>query len=106
MTADIIEEENQPLVLCVLLWAFDGREDQLTAYEDEVLELVGDHDGEVLQRLRTTATDEGPTEVQVIRFGSQAALDGYMADERRLALAPQRDLAIRRTEVMEATLLV
>lgn len=104
MSSDIIEEENQPLVLCVLLWAFDGREDQLTAYEDEVLDLVGDHDGEVLQRLRT-ADDDGPTEVQVIRFGSQASLDGYMADERRLALAPQRDLAIRRTEVMEATLL-
>lgn len=95
-----------PLVLCVLLWAHDGKHDDLTAYEDVVLELIGEHGGEVVQRLRMVAPGDGPTEMQVIRFGSSADLDRYMADERRLALAAQREAAVRRTEVMEATVLV
>lgn len=95
-----------PLVLCVLLWAHDGRHDDLTAYEDAVLELVGEHGGEVLQRLKMVAPGDGPTEMQVIRFGSRGDRDRYMADDRRLALAAQRDAAVRRTEVMEATVLV
>ena len=52
------------------------------------------------------APGDGPTEMQVIRFGSRGDRDRYMADDRRLALAAQRDAAVRRTEVMEATVLV
>ena len=88
------------VTLCVLLWARDGRAAELIAYEDRVLALLGDHDARVVFRGRATADGDAPTEVQVLTFGSDAALDTYMQDERRLAMSDQRDAAVARTEVI------
>lgn len=93
--------------LCVLLWARAGREADLSAYEDQVLGLLAEHDGHVIQRARTVAAkadDSEPTEVQLLRFASEAALDGFMHDDRRAALAGQRDAAIAMTEVLRVQL--
>ncbi len=93
--------------LCVLLWAHEGRDADLSAYEDQVLGLLGEHDGHVLQRARTVTGNgdhDHPTEVQLLRFASEAALDGFMNDARRTALADQRAAAIAMTEVMRVRL--
>ena len=93
--------------LCVLLWAHEGREAELSAYEDQVLGLLPEHDGHVIQRARTMAVkddDSEPTEVQFLRFASEAALDGYLRDARREALADQRKAAVAMTEVMRIQL--
>ena len=93
--------------LCVLLWAHEGRDADLSAYEDQVLNLLNEHHGQVVQRARTvprnTSSDE-PTEVQLLRFDSEAALDSYMQDPRREALADQREKAIAMTEIMRIQL--
>ena len=94
--------------LCVLLWAHEGREAELSAYEDQVLGLLAEHDGHLIQRARTVTAkgdDSEPTEVQLLRFTSEAALDGFTHDERRVALAGQRDAAIARTDVLRVRLL-
>jgi uncharacterized protein (DUF1330 family) len=88
--------------LCVLLWAKPGAEEALCAYEDTVLELMGDHGARVLQRMRTGGANGAPLEIQILKFPSQDALDGYMQDERRTALAGERDAAIARTDVLRA----
>jgi hypothetical protein len=90
---------DQPLLLCCLLWAAPGEADGLAAYEDAVLALVPEHDGEVVQRLRGPGGAAGPDEVQVFRFGTQADVDSYLADPRRTALAPERDRVVARTEL-------
>ena len=93
--------------LCVLLWAREGRDADLSAYEDQVLNLLAEHDGHVIQRANTVVRkgdDSEPTEVQLLRFASEGALDGYMQDARREALADQRDAAIAMTEVMRIQL--
>lgn len=90
--------------LCVLLWARAGEEEGLVAYEDRVLELVTEHGGRVLQRARTDGTGDQPLEIQLFTFESQTALDGYMCDERRTALADVRDRVVARTEMMRVTL--
>ena len=87
------------LLLCCLLWAAPGQAGGLAAYEDAVLAVVPDHDGEVVQRLRGPGGAEGPDEVQVFRFGSPAGLDSYLADPRRAALAGERDRGVARTEL-------
>jgi uncharacterized protein (DUF1330 family) len=92
------------LALCVLLWAHRGAEDALVAYEDRVLALVAGHGGRVLQRARSNGADGQPLEVQLLEFPSAAALNDYMTDDRRLALAGDRDRAIARTQVMEVEL--
>jgi uncharacterized protein (DUF1330 family) len=90
--------------MCVLLWAQPGERDALSAYEDAVLDLVPQHGGRVLQRVRSKGTGEEPAEVQLLTFPSAAALQDYMTDERRTSLADQRDLAVARTQVIDVDL--
>ena len=93
--------------LCVLLWAHEGRDADLSAYEDEVLGMLAEHGGQIIQRARVergkSSSDE-PTEVQLLRFASEAALEGYMNDARRVALADQREKIIAMTEIMRVKL--
>jgi uncharacterized protein (DUF1330 family) len=93
------------LTLCVLLWAHPGAEDSLFGYEDRVLDLVSDHGGRVLQRARSTGGDGQPLEIQLLEFPSAEALDDYMTDGRRLALAGERDRAVARTQVVQVELI-
>ena len=92
------------IVLCCFLWAHDGREAELTAYESRVLAFVQDAGGEVLSRVASDGSDGHPHEIQVFRFVSQAALDTYLNDPRRTALAAERDYAIARTELFPVSL--
>ena len=101
-----------PRTMCVLLWAHPGEHAALGAYEDRVLRLVPDHGGRVVQRGRNSGvqrgrgggTDGQPAEIQFLDFPSQAALDAYMADPRRTALAADRDRAVARTEIIDVEL--
>ncbi len=92
------------MTLCVLLWATPGREAALVTYEDTVLAIVAEHGGRVLQRVRGDGSDGQPFEVQLIAFSSQAGYDSYLTDDRRSALAAERDAAVERTEVIRVTL--
>jgi len=92
-----------PVELCVLLWAHPGHEEGLVAYEDRVLALVPAHGGTVLQRARTAGDAAQPLEVQFYRFPSEDALQSYLADDRRVALAAERDRVVFRTEIMRVT---
>lgn len=93
-----------PVVNCVLLWARPGMEAALSAYEDKVLRLVAAHGGRVLERgtvLPASQYDgEPPAEVQLLEMPSEASLDAYMNDPRRLAMAAERDTAIARTDLL------
>ena len=93
-----------PVVNCVLLWARPGMGAALRAYEDKVLRLVAEHGGRVLERgtvLPGSQLDgEPPAEVQFIEMPSEASLDAYINDPRRLAMAAERDAAIARTDLL------
>jgi uncharacterized protein (DUF1330 family) len=90
--------------MCVLLWARPGAEDGLIAYEDRVLGLIPEHGGRVLQRARGSGTAGQPLEIQMLEFPSAQELDAYMTDDRRRALAGERDKVISRTEVIDVQL--
>jgi uncharacterized protein (DUF1330 family) len=98
---------ENPVSLCVLLWAKPGKESALSSYEDRVLKLLADHGGRVLQRgsvladSRDSGYGELPTEVQFLEFPSEETLDAYLNDPRRLTLAAERDMAIARTDVLQ-----
>lgn len=88
------------LTFYVLLWSNPGMAEELIAYEDSVLAWVGEHGGTVLQRARSDGAEDRPLEIQLFEWGSQSAMDGFMSDPRRTALAAQRDRAIARTEIV------
>ena len=68
-----------------------------------MLRLVAEHGGRVLERgavLPGAQCDgEPPTEVQFIEMPSEAGLEAYMDDPRRVAMAGERDAAIARTDM-------
>ena len=90
----------------MLLWAREGQAQALVAYEDQVLPMIADHGGSVLYRARTTGPTQPdqPLEVHLIELPSEAAVERYLADERRTALAEQRERAVARTEVLRVDL--
>jgi hypothetical protein len=90
--------------LCCLLWARPGEAAALSEYEDRVLALLPRHGGEVVQRAVGDGDDGRPHEVQIYRFPGRSALDAYLADPDRAALAHERDRAIARTELFPVAL--
>jgi uncharacterized protein (DUF1330 family) len=84
----------------VFLWSRPGMEQALIAYEDAVLSLVDEHGGKVVHRARTDGADGRPLEIQLFEWASQEAIDAYMSDPRRTALAADREQAIARTEIV------
>jgi hypothetical protein len=93
------------VTLCVLLWAREGHEADLIAYEDQVLPLLPDHGGRVVQRARTSGAAGEPLEVHFLQFPTEGALDSYMRDERRATLLDLRETAVARTQVLRVDLL-
>jgi hypothetical protein len=87
-----------------LLWARPGTEAALVRYEDRVLELMADHGARVVQRARTDGANDAPLEIQILEYPSQTALGGYLADERRTALAAEREATVARTEILPVEL--
>jgi SAM-dependent methyltransferase len=101
---DRIMPITSPLTLCCLLWARSGLVADLAAYEDAVIALLADHDGALVQRAYGEGTAEHPDEVQIYSFPDQTALDGFLADPRRIALTDERDRVIARTELFPVSL--
>jgi hypothetical protein len=88
----------------VFLWPRPGMERALTAYEDAVLALVVEHDGKVLHRAWTDGAAGKPLEIQLFEWASADAMESFMADPRRAALAADRERAIARTEIVPVIL--
>ena len=92
------------MTLCVLLWPVDGQEEQLAAYEGEVLALLGRHGARLVSRVRNErVTGDQPLEVQLIELPDEAALEAFMRDPERLALAGRRDRCVARTEMLRVS---
>ena len=82
----------------------DSAQAALAAYEDKVLRFVPDDAGRVVQRARGSGGDGQPAEIQLLEFPSDAALDSYLRDPRRTALAADRDQAVARTDIIDVEL--
>lgn len=89
------------VTLCVMLWATPDGEQQLAEYEDRVLRRLAPYGARLLTRVSSLV--DGPTEIQVLEFPSEDALDEFQSDPERLALAGLRAKAIARTEILRVT---
>jgi uncharacterized protein (DUF1330 family) len=97
------------VTLCVLLWSNPGMESALIAYEDKVLGFASEYGGQVIQRARNSGTDDHalenqPLEIQTLVFPSAQAVREFIGDDRRQALAEERDRVIAMTETIEVQL--
>ncbi|HEX4216475.1 MAG TPA: hypothetical protein VIA06_24420 [Candidatus Dormibacteraeota bacterium] len=82
------DDEDAAFTLAFVGYASDAGAERAGAFEDGVLALLGDHGATLLYRGRRGVGEDPslPLEVHLIRFPNRAALDGYIADDRRQAL--------------------
>ena len=90
--------------VCVMYWAKPNTGTGLSCYLDDVLDLIAEHGGVVLQRGVTDASDDQPLEVHILQFESEDVLENFMGDKRRVAFAPERERVIARMEIMRMTM--
>jgi hypothetical protein len=88
------------MLLVAVVEMAPGHEAEGQEYEDRVLRLLARHDGTLERRMRGT---DGATEVHVIRFGSRAGYESFLADPDRLALRASAGDAAPTTRVIEVS---
>ena len=74
------------LLLVAVVEMVPGAAEAGREYEDAVLALLGRHDGWLERRMRSADAASEVSEVHVIRFGSRAGYESFMADPDRLRL--------------------
>ena len=90
------------IYLVVRLTWVPGKAADGSEYERTVMRFWVEHGGEILAAFKPLAQADGlppADEVQILRIPTQAKLDAYLSDPRRLALAPQRAASIAVTEI-------
>lgn len=94
-----VPRDSTALTFCCLLWARPGFESDMARYETAVIALLTGHRAELVQRVASNGADGHPHEVQLYRFPSRGALDGFLGDPRREAMSAERDRVVERTEL-------
>lgn len=86
------------------LYAGDGGLDALRNFEARVLLIAADHGGRLESAFipadEPCTVDPPPDEVHILTFPAAEAFQAYRGDARHAELAPVRERAIRRTEVV------
>jgi hypothetical protein len=92
-----------------LIFVKPGQECIFHAFEDEVLPLLSDHEGELLYRIRPTResfitnSQELPYEVHIVSFKNKTGFENYAKDPRRLACLDQKNASVERIVLIEGT---
>jgi uncharacterized protein (DUF1330 family) len=89
----------RPVCLVVSLWIKDDDVAGFEAFERAAAEIMATHGGRIEHVVRRSEPGEGPFEVHIVTFPSEAALGEYRADARFKELWRLRDRVIARTEI-------
>ncbi|GIJ19431.1 hypothetical protein Vlu01_00550 [Micromonospora lutea] len=95
---ELVTETAAAVCLVALVELPDAAVEAGQRYEDTVLALLPRHGGHLERRLRT---DDGRTEVHVIRFDTRAGYEGFLTDPERTALRASLGEAAPQTRVLE-----
>lgn len=97
------KSSDEAITLAFVGYARAGESERAVAYEDRVLQLLGDHGARLLFRGRRREDQDPalPLEVHVIWFPRRAALESFLADDRRRALLEEVGEVFTRKIVVE-----
>ena len=90
------------IYLVVRLTYVPGKAADGSEYEHTVLPYFVEHGGDIIAAFKPLAQADGlppADEIQILRIPTQAQLDAYLSDPRRLALSPKRAASIAVTEI-------
>jgi len=88
-----------PVCLVVNLWLKGDDVAGFEAFERAAAEIMTKHGGRIEHVVRRSEPGDGPFEMHVVTFPSEAALGAYRADPLLKELAPLRERVIARTEI-------
>jgi uncharacterized protein (DUF1330 family) len=92
-----------PLILFARLFIHPGREREFREFETAAARIMGRYGGRIERVIRPlSASPEGPQphEIHLVSFPSQEHFEAYRADAELAGLAPLRQVAIARTELV------
>jgi uncharacterized protein (DUF1330 family) len=94
----------RPICLVVSLWLKGDDVGGFEAFERAAAGIMAKHGGRIEHVVRRSEPGDGPFEVHVVTFPSEAALDAYRADPSFKELGSTRERVISRTEIWRGEL--
>ena len=94
---------NSGLLLVASLFIHPGREIEFRQFETEAARIMKKYGGQITQVIRPTAAGQpgfSPHEIHIVSFPSLESFEAYRGDPNLATLAPLRQAAIARTEVI------
>jgi antibiotic biosynthesis monooxygenase (ABM) superfamily enzyme len=94
---------NPRLILVVSLFIHAGREAEFRQFETEAARIMKKYEGRIERVIRPTTpapSDAVPYEIHIVSFPSLERFEAYRGDADLTGLAPLRQAAIARTEVI------
>jgi len=94
-----------------LIFINPGCEQEFHAFEENVLPLLKEHNGELVYRIRPDksafieSSRELPYEVHIVTFGSKADFEGYAADPARLSFIEMKNNSVKKIILIEGVAL-
>ena len=91
------------IYITAFFFVSEGKEDLFQDYEQKVLPLMDDYNGNLIYRIRLgennfiTSSEEMPYEIHFISFSTDQDFFSYVNDERRQKYMGQKEEAIRST---------
>lgn len=90
-----------------LIFIKEGAQDKFHAFEDEVLPLLNDHNGDLVYRIRPdknafiAASADLPYEIHVVTFPSKDDFEHYKNDPRRLSSLALKNNSVEKVVLIE-----
>ena len=90
-----------------LIYIKPGCEETFHAFEDKVLPLLQNHNGELVYRIRpaqhafVASTRELPYEIHLVTFGSKVDFEGYKTDPQRLEFMDMKNKSVEKITLIE-----
>jgi len=90
-----------------LIFIKPGCEEEFHAFEDKVLPLLTEHNGELVYRVRpdksafVESSRALPYEIHLVTFGSKADFEGYKTDPTRLGFMAMKDNSVEKIILIE-----
>ena len=94
---------NSRLILVVSLFIHPGHEAEFQQFETEAARIMKKYDGHLERVIRPTIlgqSDSSPHEIHLVSFPNLESFESYKGDLDLAKLAPLRQAAIARTEVI------
>ena len=90
-----------------LIFIKEGAQDTFHTFEDNVLPLISEHNGDLVYRIRPdknamiAGSGELPYEIHLVTFPTHDYFNGYAGDPRRISFLHLKDASVKRMVLIE-----